>query len=287
MARVFRSDRGQRLVHESYRRLLDIAPVRYEQRHVATREGDTFVLTCGVGTRPPLVLFHGGATSSAMWLNDLPLLSQHFHVHAVDMIGEPGFSAPSRPSMRGEAHALWLDDVWNALGLSRPRIAAASQGGWLALDYAIRRPDRVQSLALVAPAGIARQRIGMALRVAPLMLLGNWGRRRAVEYVMGMRADELPREARAFFDFFLLTQAHFAHRTTFIPVFDDVQLASMKLPVLAMVGARDVVFRSATTLRRLQSCMPRAQLLCQKEAGHGLIGYAATLRDFFLADGCS
>jgi pimeloyl-ACP methyl ester carboxylesterase len=286
MARVFRSDRGRQLVQERYRQLLDAAPLRCDELRISTREGDTFVLTAGADTLPPLLLFHGGATCSAMWLNDLPLLSQHFRVHAIDMIGEPGFSAPSRPPMRGEAHALWLDEVWNALGLTQARIAAASQGGWLALDYAIRRPQRVQSLALVAPAGVTRQRVGMALRVAPLMMFGEWGRRRVVEYVMGGRADDLPREARAFFEFFLLTQAHFAHRTSFIPVFDDAQLASLKVPVLAIVGARDVVFRSANTLRRLKARVAHAQTICRPEAGHGLTDYAVTLRDFFLSDGC-
>jgi pimeloyl-ACP methyl ester carboxylesterase len=286
MTGVFRSERGRQLVHERYRQLLDAAPLRCEELHISTREGDTFVLASGAGTHPPLLLFHGGATCSAMWLNDLPLLSRHFRVYAIDMIGEPGLSAPSRPSMQGEAHALWLDDVWDALDLTQARIAGTSQGGWLALDYAIRRPARVQSLALVAPAGIARQRISMALRVAPLMLLGGWGRRRAVEYVMGMRADQLPREARAFHDFFLLTQAHFAHRTTFIPVFDAVQLASLKPPVLAIVGARDVAFRSATTLRRLMACVPQAQVICQPDSGHGITDYAPTLRDFFIGDGC-
>ena len=283
MAGVFRSRRGRELVHERYRQLLDAAPVHIEKRHVPTREGDTFIVSSGATPRPALLLLHGGATTSAMWLNDLPLLMQHFRVHAVDMIGEPGFSAPSRPSMHGEAHALWLDDVCRALGLTRAHIAGASQGGWLALDYAIRRPDRVHSLALVAPAGITRQRISMALRVAPLMLLGEWGRRRAVDWVMGLRGDQLPAAARVFYEFFLLTQAHFAHRTSFIPVLDDAQLAALNFPVLVIAGARDVAFQTSATVKRLKKHVPHAHVICEPEAGHGLMGYAQTLTDFFLA----
>jgi pimeloyl-ACP methyl ester carboxylesterase len=284
MARVFRSERGRQLVHEQYRRLLDAAPLRCEELSVLTREGSTFVLASGSQSNPPLLLFHGGATTSAMWLGDLPRLTQHFRVYAVDMIGEPGFSAASRPSMQGEAHALWLDDVWNALGLAQARFAGASQGAWLALDYAIRRPGRVHSLALVAPAGITRQRISMAVRVAPLMLLGDWGRRRAVEWVMGLKAAQLPAEGRIFHDFFLLTQAHFAHRTSFIPVFSAAQLAALKVPVLALVGARDVAFRTATTLRRLEACIPHAQVICHPNAGHALLNYTPALLDFFRGD---
>ncbi|HXC60869.1 MAG TPA: alpha/beta hydrolase, partial [Steroidobacteraceae bacterium] len=218
MTGTFHSERGRQLVHAQYRRLLDAAPLRCEELRIPTREGETFVLAAGAADLPPLLLFHGGATTSAMWLDDLPLLTQHLRVYAVDMIGEPGFSAASRPSMQGERHALWLDDVWSALGLAGAHIAGASQGAWLALDYAARRASRVHSLGLVAPAGITRQRISMALRVAPLMMLGDWGRRRAVDWVMGVQAARLPAEAQAFHDFFVLTQAHFAHRTSFIPV---------------------------------------------------------------------
>jgi pimeloyl-ACP methyl ester carboxylesterase len=282
MARVFRSRRGQELVQERYRQLLDASPVDIEQRHVPTREGDTFVVSSGAAHHPPLLLFHGGATTSAMWLNDLPLLTRHFRVHAIDMIGEPGFSAPSRPSMHGEAHALWLDDVWKALDLTRAHVAGASQGGWLALDYAARRSDRVKSLALVAPAGITRQRVSLML-VAPLMLLGDWGRRRAVDRVMGLHGDQLPAPARAFHEFFLLTQAHFAHRTSFIPVLDDAQLAALKLPVLVIVGARDVAFHTAATVRRLEKHVRHAHIVCEPAAGHALTGYAQPMADFFLA----
>jgi pimeloyl-ACP methyl ester carboxylesterase len=286
MAGVFRSERGRQLVHKRYRQLLDGTSVRYEALHVSTREGDTFVLASGSGSSPPLLLFHGGATTSAMWLDVLPPLTQRFRVYAIDMIGEPGFSAPSRPSMRGDSHALWLDDVCDALDLTNARIAGASQGGWLALDYAIRRPSRVQSLALVAPAGIARQRISMALRVAPLMLLGDWGRRRAVDWVMGLCGEQLAPEGRAFYEFFLLTQAHFSHRTSFIPVFDDVQLGSLKLPVFALVGAHDVAFRTATTLRRLRALVPRARIICRPDAGHAHMDFGQDLLDFFRNDGC-
>jgi pimeloyl-ACP methyl ester carboxylesterase len=281
MTRAFRSERGRELVHARYRRLLDAAPLRCEELRLATREGETFVLAAGAADLPPLLLFHGGATTSAMWLDDLPLLTQHFRVYAIDMIGEPGFSAESRPPMQGERHALWLDDVWSALGLASARIAAASQGAWLALYYAVRRPARVHSLGLVAPAGITRQRISMALRVAPLMLLGDWGRRRAVDWVMGLQAGQLPSEGRAFHDFFVLTQAHFAHRTSFIPVLEDAQLACLRMPLLAIVGARDVAFHTAKTVRRLKTLVPHARIICHPDAGHGLLDYAGTLLNFF------
>jgi pimeloyl-ACP methyl ester carboxylesterase len=64
-----------------------------------------------------------------------------FRVYCIDMIGEPGLSAPVRPALASDAHAVWLDDVLNHLAVTRVSILGASLGGWLALDYTIRHPE--------------------------------------------------------------------------------------------------------------------------------------------------
>lgn len=73
------------------------------------------------------------------------------------MIGEAGLSAPSRPPLASDAYALWLDDLLRSLGLDRVSIVGVSLGGWLALDYATRRPERIERLAVLCPAGVGRQ----------------------------------------------------------------------------------------------------------------------------------
>ena len=73
----------------------------------------------------------------------LVAFSRDYRVYAVDMIGEPGFSAETRPPLASDAHAAWLDDVWRALGVARASVVGVSLGGWLAADYAIRRPHHV------------------------------------------------------------------------------------------------------------------------------------------------
>jgi pimeloyl-ACP methyl ester carboxylesterase len=70
--------------------------------------------------------------NSAMWMGDVAAWAKHFRVYAVDIIGDAGFSAPSRPPLASEAHALWLDDVVQALSLAHTSMAGVSFGGWLA-----------------------------------------------------------------------------------------------------------------------------------------------------------
>jgi pimeloyl-ACP methyl ester carboxylesterase len=108
-----------------------------------------------------------------MWVRSVQAWAKAVRIYAVDIIGEPGFSAASRPALRSDAHALWMDDLWMALGLSRASIVGASLGGLLALDYAIRRPARVQKLVLLAPAGIARVRLRYLASAVPLYFMGH------------------------------------------------------------------------------------------------------------------
>ena len=63
--------------------------------------------------------------------------------------------------MDSDAHALWLDDVMRALSLDRASIVGVSLGGWLALDYATRRPERVESFVLICAAGLGRQKMSV------------------------------------------------------------------------------------------------------------------------------
>src|SRR4029077_8038069 len=119
----------------------------------------------------------------------------HFRVYAIDLIGEPGLSARTRYKPGGEEHALWLDDVFKALSVNKAALVGVSLGGWLALDYAIRRPQRVTALALICPAGIGKHK-NFLLKAFPLFFLGEWGRKRIRAMVMGRAYTTLPPAAR-------------------------------------------------------------------------------------------
>jgi pimeloyl-ACP methyl ester carboxylesterase len=99
MSEIYRSDAGARLLREHYLKALEHWPVDNEQLHVPTCEGETFVIASGPATAPPLVLLHGSGSNSAQWISRIFDLATHFRVYAIDMIGEPGFSAPSRPPL--------------------------------------------------------------------------------------------------------------------------------------------------------------------------------------------
>lgn len=241
-----------------------------------TREGDTFVLTCGPADAPPLLLLHGSGSNATMWMGDVTAWAEHFRVHAVDMIGEPGLSAPSRPPLDSTAYALWLDDVLDQLGLERAAITGASLGGWLALDYATRRPNRVERLALLCPGGLGRQKIGYLVKVLLYKPFGQWGMRRSIRTVAGIDARATPEIA----EYLTLVFTNFLPRRDRLPVFSDEALRRLTMPVLVIAGAHDAMFDSHDTVRRIIRTVPHANVTLLPDVAHSIIGQTHRVLDF-------
>jgi pimeloyl-ACP methyl ester carboxylesterase len=279
---IFKTAAGEAEVMARYRQVLDGWPVPSEQRRVATRQGETFVVACGPADAPPLVLLHGAQSNAASWMFDAAAWSSRFRVYAIDMIGDAGLSAPARPPLDSDAHALWLDDVLAGLEVTRAAFVGLSLGGWLALDYATRRPGRVERLALICPAGIGRQK-NFLLKAAPLMLLGPWGLRKVREMVFGPTPKQLPEAVRPLVELMGLIGREFRPRVVKIPVVSDAALAGLDMPVLAIVGGRDVLIDSAETRDRLQRLAPSAEVVFLPEGRHFLPGQTARVAAFLTA----
>lgn len=280
MSRIYKSAEGERLVRERYLAFLKHWPVPHQQIRIPTNQGETFVVASGAEVAPPLLLLHGGAGNSAMWMADIRAFVASFRVYAIDMIGEAGLSAPSRPPLRTDAHASWLDEVLRALSLDRVSIVGVSLGGWLAMDYATCRPQRVERIAVLCPGGIGRQKLGIVFATIGLRMCGAWGKRKLAERILGRPPADPPAAVRAFLDFVALIHQHFRPRMVKLPVFSDDALRRLNKPLLAIVGARDVLLDSRQTKSRLERLVPQAEVIWLPEAGHLIPGQTGKVLAF-------
>ena len=276
MPDIYKSEAGRQQVEAMYRRALGRWPVPREERTIVTREGNTFVIASGDPAAPPLVLLHGSGANSGAWLGDVAVWARQFRLYAVDVIGEPGFSAPSRPPLDSDAYAAWLDDVWTGLGIEQAGIVGTSLGGWLALDFAIRRPHRVTSLSLISPAGIGRQRVSTMFRLALLSLRGERGLVRSLQLVSGRR-EPLPAPLQ---QAVLTVFRNYRPRRQRIPLRTDAELGRLSMPVQTIVGSDDVMIRSAETRDRLHRHVPRAAVSYLEGKGHLLPPQTAAVAAF-------
>src|ERR1700733_10414074 len=127
---AYKSDKAREKALASYEEILTHWPVPYENRIVETNFGKTYMIVCGSHEAKPLVLLHGGGGNSTMWNFNVATLSKHFRIYAIDIIGEAGKSAGTRPTMTTE-YSQWLKEVFDALGISKADICGASLGGTL------------------------------------------------------------------------------------------------------------------------------------------------------------
>lgn len=111
------------------------------------------------GEGQPVVLVHGSGPGVSAWANwrlALPVLADRgFRVVAPDLLGF-GYTEP-RPGATYDletwrTHLLGLLD---ALGLEQVSLVGNSFGGAVALDLAVRHPDRVSRLVLMGSVGVA------------------------------------------------------------------------------------------------------------------------------------
>ena len=130
-------------------------------------------LTAG-GGGSPIVLLHGGGIDSASFTygHIIGSLAQERHVFAPDW---PGYGQSDKPDL-GYAMGFYVDflgRLMDALGLKGASLVGISMGGGAALGFALRSPERVEKLILVASYGLGSNvpwgRLGYLLVRAPLL----------------------------------------------------------------------------------------------------------------------
>jgi pimeloyl-ACP methyl ester carboxylesterase len=279
MSSIYKSEEGARAIHTRYREILSLWPLPNRQFTVPTRAGETFVIACGPEAAPPVLLFHGSASNSFMWLNDAAALATHFRVYAVDLIGEPGLSARTRYRTATDEHALWLDDVFQALSLESASLVGVSLGGWLALDFAVRRTERVKALVLICPAGIGKLK-NFLLKAFPYFFMGEWGRKRLHAMVLGRAYASLSSPAKPVADFLGLIFRNFTPRRDPITPKSDEELRRLKMPIAIYLGGEDALIDSYDTQHRAQALLPQAEIHFDPKIGHFIPTPTAEIVDF-------
>jgi 2-hydroxy-6-oxonona-2,4-dienedioate hydrolase len=122
------------------------AEVRFVQGTYRSR-----VLTMGDG--PPLILLHGTGGHLENWARNIGPLAQHFRVIVPDFLWhglsqtEP-FDQEIIPTLVDQ-----ITNLMDALGIAQAAFNGQSMGGWVAMQLALRHPERVSALILTTTQG--------------------------------------------------------------------------------------------------------------------------------------
>jgi len=113
---------------------------------------------------PVLLLIHGITSSSATWDPVIPVLAEHAHVIAPDLLGHGDSDKPRGDYSLG-AFASGLRDLLQHLGLETATVVGHSLGGGVALQFGYQYPEYCERLVLVCSGGLGRD-VSWALRAA-------------------------------------------------------------------------------------------------------------------------
>jgi pimeloyl-ACP methyl ester carboxylesterase/membrane protease YdiL (CAAX protease family) len=258
---AFKTREGEAAYVAAYDAALRLWPVRFEETETATRFGRTHVVMAGPTSAPPLVLLHGYMATSVMWASNIADFTENHRVYAIDVMGQPSKSIPDEPIQNAADYVAWLTAILGGLHLDRFSVIGMSYGGWLALNYAMVAPERVQKLVLLSPAASLLPLVkqfsvrGILMSSFPTRFMVN-------SFMRWVGFNDHPGEAdaRPVLELMYLGMKHFRmpqETLRVIPtVFSDGELRAMHVPTLLLVGDHEVIYDPMKALARARRLIP-------------------------------
>jgi len=227
------------------------------------------------GEGEPLVLLHGFGATRDNWSLLAKELTPHFRVIAPDLpgYGESGRHASAFYSLSSQLGR--LDGFVRALGLTRFHLGGNSMGGYLAAHYAHQHPNSIQSLWLLAPAGVVSAEPSEVLAALergenPLLVKQEADFAHIIELCF-VKPPYMPAGFRRVFAARAMADAEF-HARLFDELFREPRpfeehLPGLPTPTLITWGERDRVLH-ASGARILHGLLPASELHLMPETGH-------------------
>lgn len=251
---VYKSPEGKTKILSTYNAILNSWNIPKIEKIIRTSYGNTFVIECGDKVNPTLILLHGSAYNSSMWIEPIKELAKQYHVFAIDTLGEPGKSDEVRLSYKSNDHSLWLKELFDVLDIEKAFVIGYSQGGWIAAKFAATYPNHLKKLVLVAPSGIITPRASFLIRVIFYSFMGKWGVEKIKRISFGN--IEIP---KAIDKYITDIMQNFNARTDPMPFLSDEELKRLSMPVNIFIGKDDTIYDAEKMQLRIREALPNAE----------------------------
>jgi pimeloyl-ACP methyl ester carboxylesterase len=255
---LFKSAEGSKQYLAAYATALARWPVPHQELQVKTSFGITHVNAAGAANLPPLLLLHAFGLSSTAWFNNIAGLSQNYRVYAPDVIDQPGKSVRTIPALARPDYAAWQAELLDGLKIDHCSLIGHSFGGWLAINFALATPARIDRLALLSPAASFAPLVpqfylrGMLANLIPV--------RRLVFSMLQWMSYAPVDPAGPDVEQFLMAVRYF-NLTHLKPptVYSDEELRCLRMPVLLLIGEHEVIYQADQVLERARRLLPQVE----------------------------
>jgi 3-oxoadipate enol-lactonase len=228
----------------------------------------------GPSDEPPVLLLHGLLTSGEAWHRMVPALTRRRRVIVPDLRGHGRSSAPSGDVNLDELVGDLLA-VLDALGVRRATLLGLSLGGLVCLHAALRAPERVAALGLLATPASPETRESRMRRLGTLEAMDRIGKRPVLRGMAGWlfghtTRRRVPQVVEAWIEAGVRVDATAVRRTAQAALWrPEVRpsLGRVRVPTLVVAGAEDAVLpREEAQL--LARGIPGATSCTLAHAGH-------------------
>ncbi len=267
---AYKNKTVEALFLEKYDLCLKLWPVPYEEEYIETELGPTYVIKCGNKEGPVLVLLHGKAATSALWSPNITELTQKYYIIAIDIpsdINKTRFKKPFEST--GEA-ADWLIGVIDRLGIDKFSLMGCSYGSFFAMNLSVLEQKRVESLIIIAPSisftNIRKQLWYWAIK----MILSPFDSTK-MKFLEWINAGKPLRVPKDFTDLLIMGIKYANVKVKpLIHVFSDKELSQIKIPVLLLIGQKEVMTEIDDVVARATRVIKNLKCQIIEDAGHTL-----------------
>lgn len=189
------------------------------------------------GSGQPMILLHGNGENCGYFEHQIPYFSKEYRVIAIDTRGH-GQSPRGEKPFTIKQFAEDLYDFLDEKGIEKAILLGFSDGGNIALEFALRHPEKVEKLVLnganLFPSGVKplyQWPIEIGYRIAKLFAKKSEKAKQNAE-MLGLMVNE--------------------------PYIEPAELAALTMPVLVVAGTKDMIKEKHTRL--IYKSLPNAQL---------------------------
>lgn len=189
------------------------------------------------GQGQPLILLHGNGESCDYFEHQIPCFSKDYRVIAIDTRGH-GQSPRGEKPFTIKQFSEDLHDFMDENGIEKAHVLGFSDGGNIALEFALKHPERVEKLILnganLFSSGVKplyQWPIEIGYRIAKLFAKKSEKAKQNAE-MLGLMVNE--------------------------PHIEPAELAALTMPVMVVAGTKDMIKEKHTRL--IYKSLPNAQL---------------------------
>jgi pimeloyl-ACP methyl ester carboxylesterase len=267
---VYKNAKSKSIVLDLYDKQVTALNIDFENIYVDTRFGKTHLLKTGNPDGMPILLFHGGNSTSPYYLRDFLCFRNKYLIYAADTMGHPGKSAETILSAKNLEYGEWASDVIDSLGFKKMICMGGSYGGGILMKLMCVTPQKILKAILLVPSGIcnaSNASIMFTMGIPMILYKITQNKKWLTKAILPMAIDENEIDESTF----EMVKCAFNNVRVKAGMPSNVKATDMKnytAPTLLLTGEKDVLFPGAKVIARAKTIIPNLKTYLMKGSGH-------------------